>query len=284
MQRSNLSFSRAYLSKALIAIALLIGLSACGNSGIEVTTEFRNAQGIKEGTRIYFEERAVGEVIDISEQGSGSIVTMAISEEAAVTIDSQAAVVVNRIKPGAPLEIYASASADTLGLKQGQQLKGLNSMIELVAWSVGDALEVGTGELAGYVDSFQDYLQGEKFQEDRARVEEGVKEMAAIASETMKSVEQDLADAMSDISVSEEELAAAIQELGDELSPLAEEMAKDGTDLMVELEKFTQGLENATAEEQASGQKLIESLIEAIEKLNESAERGAERSLDEAQP
>jgi len=278
----NFQFSSITQLKSVVVLLLLITLSACGNNGVEISTEFRSAQGLKEGTKIYFEERGVGEVIDIAERDSGSLVTMVIDEEAALTIDSQAAVVVNRIKLGAPLEIYASASPDTLGLQEGQQIRALNSMIELVAWSVGDALQVSTGELTGYVDSFQDYLQGEKFQEDRARVEQGVKEMAKVASEAMKSVEQDLAEAMSEIDVSEEELATAIKELGDELSPLAEEMAKSGTNLMAELEKFTQGLENATADEQQSGQQLIDSLIETIEKLNDAAERGAEASGDEA--
>jgi hypothetical protein len=208
---------------------------------------------------------------------------MLINQQDAATIDSQAAVLINIIKPGMPLEIYASASPETLGLTQGQQLKGLDSMLELVAWSLGGAIQVGSAELSGYVDSFQGYLQGEEFQADRTRVEEGVKEMAAIASDAMQTVEQDLAAAMSEISVSEEELAAAILELGDELSPVAEEMAKNGTDLMAELEKFAQGAESATAEQQASGQRLIESLIETIEKLNQAAELGAQRSLDEAE-
>lgn len=281
MTNFKLSFSIAKTFKTLTAITLLAVISGCGNNGIEVTTEFRNGQGLTEGRKIYFEGRGVGEVIDIAEQGSGSLITMVINQEAAASIDSQAAVVVNRIKPGAPLEIYSSASIDTLGLKEGQQLHGLNSMIELVAWSVGDAIQVGSGELSGYVDSFQDYLQGEKFQDDRARVEQGVREMAEVASQAMKTVEQDLANAMSEVNVSEEELAAAILELGDELSPIAEEMAKSGTDLMAELEKFTQGLESATAQEQESGQKLIESLVETIEKLNDAAERGAKRSVDQ---
>ncbi len=283
---TNKNFQRApkLILKSVILVFSAFMLAACGDSGVEVSTEFRSAQGVKEGARVYHQEAKVGQVVAVQplDESSGSRVIMMIEPEAAAKIDSQAAVAVNRIKPGSPLEIYASAAAQEFGLKDGQQLKGLNSMIELVAWSVGDAIDVGTGELAGYVDSFQEYLAGEQFEQDRARVEQGVKEMAAIASETMKTVEQDLADAMSDIAVSEEELAAAILELGDEMSPIAEEMAKSGTDLMAELEKFTQGLENATAEEQIAGQKLIDSLIETIEKLNAAAERGAEQGGQES--
>jgi hypothetical protein len=253
-----------------------------------VTTEFRSAQGVKEGAKVYFEERGVGQVVAIDEQGSGSqgsgsIVTMMIDPQAAETIEPGSAVVINRIKPGTPLEIYASASATQLGLQDGQQLKGLDSMIELVAWSLGDAFQAGSGELSGYVDSFQQYLQSDEFEEDRAQVEAGVKEMALVASTALKTVEQDLAAAMNEMTVSEDDLALAIQQLGDELSPIAEEMAKSGTDLMFELEKFTQGLDNATAEEQAAGQRLIESIIATIETLDAAAERGAQRSVDEVE-
>lgn len=293
MKKRNITLPLIGILKAAIPLMFLAGLSACGDSGVKVTTEFRSAQDVKEGAKVYFEERSVGQVVAIDEQGSGSqgsgsqnlgsIVTMMIDPQAAETIDPGAAVVINRIKPGTPLEIYASASAQQLGLQDGQQLKGLDSMIELVAWSLGDAFQAGSGELSGYVDSFQQYLQSDEFEEDRAQVEAGVKEMALVASTALKAVEQDLAAAIAEMTVSEEELALAIQQLGDELSPVAEEMAKSGTDLMFELEKFTQSLDSATAEEQAAGQRLIESIIATIEKLDAAAERGAQRSVDEVE-
>jgi hypothetical protein len=288
MKKRNITLPLIGILKAAIPLIFLAGLSACGDSGVRVTTEFRSAQGVKEGAKVYFEERGVGQVVAIDEQGSGSqgsgsIVTMMIDPQAAETIEPGSAVVINRIKPGTPLEIYASASATQLGLQDGQQLKGLDSMIELVAWSLGDAFQAGSGELSGYVDSFQQYLQSDEFEEDRAQVEAGVKEMALVASTALKTVEQDLAAAMNEMTVSEDDLALAIQQLGDELSPIAEEMAKSGTDLMFELEKFTQGLDNATAEEQAAGQRLIESIIATIETLDAAAERGAQRSVDEVE-
>lgn len=293
MKKRNITLPLIGILKAAIPLMFLAGLSACGDSGVRVTTEFRSAQGVKEGAKVYFEERGVGQVVAIDEQGSGSqgsgsqgsgsIVTMMIDPQAAETIEPGSAVVINRIKPGTPLEIYASASATQLGLQDGQQLKGLDSMIELVAWSLGDAFQAGSGELSGYVDSFQQYLQSDEFEEDRAQVEAGVKEMALVASTALKTVEQDLAAAMNEMTVSEDDLALAIQQLGDELSPIAEEMAKSGTDLMFELEKFTQGLDNATAEEQAAGQRLIESIIATIETLDAAAERGAQRSVDEVE-
>ncbi len=269
--------------KAVFVLFLLLVLSACGNSGVEVSTKFSSAQDIKEGTAVYFEEKIVGEVTGVTHTNPGSHVVLEIDENAAKKISTDSAVVVNRIKPGAPLEIHVSGVASDVGLTAGQELDGLNSMFELVAWSIGDAFQAGSGEVSAYVDSFQNYLQGEQFQEDKAIVEEGVKEMAVAASEAIKSVEQELQAAMSDMSVTEEELAKAIEELSDEMSPLAKEMARSGTDLMQELDKFAQGLESASKEEQESGQKLIESLVAAIEKLNQSAEEGVNESLDQAE-
>ena len=267
------------LSMRFLALGAILLLSACSDSGIQVSVEFRNAQGVKEGTRVYYEGSIVGKVVEVDD--SGSRVFMLIDEKSASKIDTQAAVVVNRIKPQAPLEIHASAAAQNFGLQNGHELKGLNSMIELVAWSVGDAIDVGTNELAGYVDSFQSYIASEGFQEDRDRVQQGVKEMALIASEAIKSVEYDLTEAIGDIDVTEEELVEAIRQLGDEMSPLAEEMAKGGTDLMAELEQFAANIEDASIDEQIAGQKLINSLVEAIDKLNSAAERGVQRSEQE---
>lgn len=269
------------LLKYSFVMSLLVLLSACGDNHLEVSASFSNAQGIKEGTSVYFEESVVGEVSSVEQQGTGSLVKLGINEKAAETISSNSAVVVNRIKPGAPLEIHVSGVPSDTYLQEGQTIEGLNSMFELVAWSVGDAFQAGTGELAGYVDSFQTYLEGEQFQQDKAKVEEGVKEMADAATEAIKTVEQDLQAAMSEMSVTEEQLVQAIQELSDEMSPLAKEMAKSGTDLMLELENFAQGLENASPQDQESGQKLIEALVAAIEKLNQSAEDGAKESLNE---
>ena len=271
----------ANVIKRLTALTAVLLLTACSDNGVEVSVEFRNAQGVKEGTRVYFEGSIVGKVVDLDE--SGSLVSIVVDEKPASKMDSNAAVVVNRIKPSAPLEIHASAAADSYGLQDGQQLKGLDSMFELVAWSVGDVIEVGTGELSGYVDSFQEYVAGERFQEDRERVQQGVKEMALIASEAINAVELDLSKAIEDIGVTEEELAEAIRQLGDEMSPLAEEMAKSGTDLIAELEQFAAGIENATIEEQIEGQKLINSLLEALDKINSAAERGVERSEQESE-
>lgn len=265
--------------KVLSLLIMVSLLSACG-SGVQVITKFDKAQTVNEGAQVYYLGDVVGSVKSHTKDQRGSLVVMSIEEDAATLIDPNSAVMVNQIKPGSPLEIHPSISPQEGGVTDGQELHGLNSMFDLVAWSMGDAFKSTANELTGYADEFTSYLESDEFQNDKALVEQGMTEMANSASEAMKAVEQDLAAAMSDIDVSEDDLAKAIESLGDDLAPLAKEMAKSGTDLMLELEKFAQGLENASVEEQESGQRLIESMLAAIERLNDSAEEGVKESLD----
>ena len=63
MKKRNISLPLSGILKIVIPLMLLAGLSACGDSGMQVTTEFRSAQGVKKGTKVYFEERGVGQVL-----------------------------------------------------------------------------------------------------------------------------------------------------------------------------------------------------------------------------
>lgn len=270
------------ISTASILLLISLLLSACG-SGVEITASFDNAQSVGKGAQVYYLGDVVGEVTSNTADESGSSIVMRIDEDIASKIDPNSAVVVNRIKPGSPLEIHPSLIPAEGGVTDGQELIGMNSMFDLVAWSVGGAFKSSSNELIGYADEFSSYLDSDEFKNDKALVEQGVTDLANSATEAIKAVEQDLAEAMSDIDVSEEELLKAIESLGDDLSPLAKEMAKSGTDLMLELERFAQGLDNVSPAEQARGQRLIESILAAIERLNDSAEEGIKESLESAE-
>ena len=264
----------------LVVVSLL---SACGGGGVEVSAKFNKAHNVKAGAQVYYLGKVVGEVQRNAKDEQGSLVVMSIDEDAAMSIDPNSAVVVNRIKPGSPLEIHPSIAPVEGGISDGQELLAMNSMFDLVAWSVGGAFKSTTNEVSAYVDEFSNYLDSDQFKNDKALVEQGVTEMANSATQAMRSIERDLAEAMADIDVSEEDLVKAIEGLGDDLSPLAKEMGKSGAELMLELEKFSQGLDSASPSEQASGQRLIESILAAIERLNESAEAGVKGSIEEAQ-
>jgi len=266
------------IGRLLLLASLTLLMAARCSSGVQVSAHFENTQDIKEGTVVYFENEAVGEVVDVEATNGGSVVRLALSEEAPKSISSNAAVVVNRLKQGAPLEIYNRDIAGQETLKDGQELKGFDSMLQLGAWMVGDAIQLGSGSVSDLVQSFQDYLQGDKFQQDKAEVTAQIGAATTAAQEALKTIEQDVNTAVQELVDSEGDAAKSIEQLGEELSPLVGELAKSGTILAEQLEQFTKGLQEAQNEEQQAGQTLIDSLTAMLEKLNRSMQQGAENS------
>ena len=261
---------------ALIALSTL--LSACGDSGIEVTSRFGQSQYIKEGVAVFFKGELAGEVTDIDEDDNGSsIVTMRIDPESAELISKQAAIVVNNFKTGTPLEIHNSANPKALGLENGDQLNGLDSMMNLIGWSVGDALDFGGSELSGYLKSFQEYLESDQFQDDKASVQSQVKNFTDEAAAAIKGVDDEILATINGQELSEEELARAMDQLGDELAPVIEDIASSGAKIVQELERFAEGLEAHNEEQQDTGVKFLDSLSTMLEKLNQSMEKGLEK-------
>ena len=269
-----------FVKQGLISI-LVLTLAACSQSGIEISSKFDNSTDIKEGTSVFFNDAAIGEVIDVAPKDGGAFVTMTLNTDSATQISPEAAVVVNRLKPGAPLEIHNPGAETALGLQEGQKLKGLDSMMGLVAWSVGDALKVGSEELSGYVDSFQEYLQSEEFAEQKAQVKSQLNKVAEDTAQAIREVETEVQASFNDRKLDQQELAKAIEQLGDELSPVVEEAASNAADLVDELARFTQGLEQQSTEQQESSAEFMNTLVTMLQKLNDSMERGFEKQAEE---
>jgi len=270
--------------KALFVIASLAFLNACSNGGIEVTTYLSNTNDIETGALVYFEDQVVGEVSDIVTEAAGVRIALNIDKVAAAKISQQSAVVVNRLKDGAPLEMYNPSVVGEEFLQAGQEVKGLDSMFQLGAWLVGDAIQVGSGSITQYVNAFQDYLKGQQFQEDKAAVRAQIEEAKDAASEAISSMELELDNAAKEMATSEKEMAAAVEEFGEELAPVVQELSKNGAELMQELEKFAQGLEQTSPDEQMSGQKFMKSLLSTLQQLNQSIEQGLEQAQKNEAP
>ena len=267
----NNKYTESLLAKHLIAFALLLTLAACSDNGINVTTTFENTQDVKEGTVVYFEDQAVGEVSDISNRGNGSLVEFSIDEDAAENISSNAAIVVNRLKEGAPLEIYNSGDATNEPLAAGQELKGLDSMFQLGAWMVGDAVQIGSGTVSQYVDAFQKYLKGDQFQADKAQVQQQVSEATTAAKEALETAGQDVVEAVDEV---KSEMAQAVEDLGDEIKPMVKEfavaeneMAKTVEELGSELKPMVEGLVGANGEMAKAVEELGSEIKPMVEEL-----------------
>ena len=267
---------KKYSTVFLSFVFALLFLSACDGSGFSVSTIFANNPDIPTGTEVYLDGQLIGEVVNVEPVEAGLQVKLKLDKELVKHIGSNSAVVVNRSKQGAPLEIYNRTSADKTMLQNGQMLKALNSMFELGAWMVGDAIQLGQGTVSDYVESFQDYLKSDEFQSDKDMVAERIESARVAAEQGVKKVEQELARAANDLAASEENAAMAIEKLSEEMAPLMKELGSEGAQMMQQLQQLSAGLAQSDPEQQAAGERFIASLLEALKTLNDGFEDGIE--------
>ena len=137
----------------ILLLMLLISLSACvGDSGPRVSVNFNSTQDISEDDLVYVEGIEVGEVSAVEKTADGSSITITLKPKYADGVMDNAAVVVNRLRTPAQIEIYnRNSSTDSLPVADGDQLVGLDSMFQLGAWMVGDAFEGGSQTLSNYI-------------------------------------------------------------------------------------------------------------------------------------
>ena len=275
MTTLNLNF------RLLMLASIAFVLTACGGNELEVTAQFSNTQDIDEGTIVYFEEQPIGEVEDSETHGNGSSIVIELDQSASELISSNSAVVVNRLKEEAILEIHNPNDITKEFIQDGQQIKGLDSMFQLGAWLVGDVIQLGSSSLNEYVGAFQDYLQSDKFQQDKSAMQEQVNTATVEAQQAIESIGEELNNVRGELAAKEDEAAQAIEQLGEELAPMVQELGKSGSLLMEQLEAFTQSLEQTELTEQQAGQTFLQSLTETLEMLNQSLEQGVEEAQEE---
>ena len=262
--------------RAVMACLMLIGLVGCtAPQPFQVSARFNQTRDIEVGRPVLFDGVSVGEVLTVTHEGAGSIVAMSVTPEAAEIISADAALVVNRIKPGAPLELHNPSGVMVEPLQAGQRVQAMDSMLELMAWSVGDAINAGGEQLAVMLDDFQRYIKSDEFQQNAQAVQQQLQDALGTTAAALKTIGEDVAQSIVNVAATEEQLAQAIDELGDELGLVVEEMARSSADLAAELDQFSAQLENATPEQKASGERLIQSITDLLAKLNQSLEQGS---------
>ncbi|GHA12472.1 hypothetical protein GCM10008090_22960 [Arenicella chitinivorans] len=255
---------------------MLTGLVACTSpQPFQVSARFNQTRDIEVGRPVLFDGVSVGEVLTVTPEGAGSIVAMSVTPEAAEMISADAALVVNRIKPGAPLELHNPSGVMVEPLQAGQRVQAMDSMLELMAWSVGDAINAGGEQLAVMVDDFQRYIKSDEFQQNAQAVQQQLQDALGTTAAALKTIGDNVAQSIVNVAATEEQLAKAIDELGDELGPVVEELARSSADLATELDQFAEQLENASPEQKASGERLIQSITDLLAKLNQSLEQGS---------
>ncbi len=263
--------------KSLPVLCLCLALAACG-ADVRVKTSLQGTKDVTEGEIVYLDNQAVGEVTDVSRSAGNTEIEIELDANGINSVMKDAAVVVNRLKKGAPLEIH-NKEGSTEAVVDGQQLQGLDSMFQLGAWMVGDSIDLGSGAISDYVSAFQKYLQGDEWQQNKAEIVNQAQEAAKAAEVAVAGASAELGNVVQELKKAEEPMAQAVEELGAELAPVIGEISKSGQSIMQELQKLTVTLEQETnADNKEVGSRFFESLNKTLETINQSMEESLHQS------
>lgn len=260
----------------LLSMSLLLALAACSQDQVQLTAKFSNTQDVEEGTAVYLGSKAIGSVSDISKTQYGSVVSLALDPELAGEVSHRAAVVVNRLRQGAPLELHNPLGTVRKSVENGQQIEALDSMMQLIGWGVSGTVAAG----ADSISEFKEYLQSDDFQREKAEVGMAIDQGLRSAKDSFTEAEQALAKVLSEVKLSEQQLAKVVKEVGEEMAPMVRELSESGAELMLELDRFSKNLETKSKSEQQSGEAFLRSLTEALDLLNRNVEQGLDQGFN----
>lgn len=254
--------------RAFIYILFAFMLAACG-SEMQVSATLNSTKDVKEGDSIFLAGEVVGEVVNVEQQGDKTLLKIELNNKGESSIRQNAAIVVNRLKNDAPIEIYNKQNEEVL-IQKGGELTGLNSMFQLGAWMVGDSLSASSDSLTGYVDAFQRYLNGDQFQQDKRVLEDSAKQLGKDVQGVANALTEEVKKVTKDLGLTEEKAAEAVEQFGEELAPVLSELSKSSEAIVAELEKFTKSIDEQNPEAKELGSTILASLLKTLEKVNES--------------
>ncbi len=254
--------------RAFLLILFTFMLVACG-SEMQVSATLNSTQDVDEGDEVFLADVVVGEVVDVEQQGNKTLLKIELNNKGESSIKQNAAIVVNRLKNNAPIEIYNKQNEEVL-IQKDAQLTGLSSMFQLGAWMVGDSLSAGSDSLTGYVDAFQRYLNGDQFQQDKKVLEDGAKQLGKDVQGVADALTEEVKKVTKDLGMTEEKAAEAVEQFGQEIAPVLGELSKSSEAIVAELERFTKNIEAQNPEAKELGTTILSSLLKTLEAVNES--------------
>jgi hypothetical protein len=230
----------------------------------------QNPVSIAEGTAVYLGEELAGEVVDVEFDGESATIRIELSKGHFSIIDRSAIVVQNTMKDGYPLEIHNS-NLKIGPIENGAKLRGLDSMLQFGAWSIGDAISVGPETAANYLLEMQEYLEGQDWEQQKQEIREQIRSAGNSAQQAVNEVSEDLDETVEKLRQLEDEAIETSgllgEQIGSDLNEILEEFRQSGEALAVELEKLAKQLEENDYGE-AAGQGFLDMLQALLEGLN----------------
>lgn len=268
--------------RKITVICLASLLMACGSNN-DVVTFLQHPVSIAEGTAVYLGEELAGEVVDVEFDGESATIRIELSNGHFSMIDRSAIVVQNTMKDGYPLEIHNS-NMKIGPIEQGTELRGLDSMLQFGAWSIGDAISVGPETAANYLMQMQEYMEGQDWEQQKQEIREQIRSAGDSAQQAVNEVSEELNETVAKLRQLEDEAVETSgrlgEQLGGDLNEILDEFRQSGEALAVELEKLAEQLEKSDYGE-ATAQGFLDMLQALLEGLNRGS--GAP-DADDAEP
>ena len=256
--------------RKIVNTILITGLlTACGSS-TDVITTLHNPANLAEGTMVYLGGDLAGEVVDIVYDGQSATIRIELAGDHFSRVDRSAIVVQNTMKDGYPLEIHNSNTP--LGMvENGVELRGLDSMLQFGAWSIGDAISVGSETAANYLVQMQDYLESQDWEHQKQEIREQIRSAGDSATKAVNDVSKELNETVEKLRELEAEAVATSERLGEQLgqdlTDILGEFRDSGEALASELEKLAAQLDENDYGA-AAGQGFLDMLQAMLEGLN----------------
>ena len=202
----------------LFSIALI--LTGC-SSDVEVSVNFTQAQEVESGDPVKFNGETIGEVADVDEVDSGTIVELELDPEKVKGLNTSSAALVIA-QPNRYLELYSNTAGEPI--ESGAQIEGLNNPVDLATWTAGNALGSLQGLATAAASAFNQFLNDNDWDD-----------VAKQLNETLSGLSDESAGALNQLGGELEEFIKNMQEQSSESLKQADDLSKQ---LNKELEKF----------------------------------------------
>lgn len=264
--REHVQWSQKMYKPSLKSIAvfpLLLLLSGCGSDGkmadsVDLSVRFEQPKQLEEGTKVEFGGVTIGEVVRVIAGDDETTVELRLdADKAGVVQKNAAAVITNLNGPAVKIINPAEATAETLTVDNGDNLRGLNSSLDEAAWHAGKAIGVMQGVLEQATQSFNEYFESDEWNTTKNEVENGLNDLGEQSAEAAESIRKNVEQMMAELEAQTGETVRDAEKHFGEIEKQFRDFGENGGQEMLDtFESFLESLREAMegAREQSNGQ------------------------------
>lgn len=246
-------------------VPLLLALSACNGTEskqetVDLNVHFKDVGDLSAGSDVEFGGVKIGEVVRVVAGDDDTTVELKLDADKAGVVQKNAAAAVSGIStPTVQIINPAEATADTLTIADGDNLRGLNSSLEEAAWHAGKAIGMLQGVMEQATQSFSQYLESDEWQDTKREVETGLSGLTEQSTEAAETIRRNVEKMMAELEAqSGETVREAEKNFGEIEKQFRDLGEKGGKDIMNTVEQFLESLREAMESGRQQGNGKIE--------------------------